>query len=96
MWRAVSRRLSPPIDLIPPLLLHNSRWDHGGVQRHTVSIRALVREKATLQSLGRITAAQIEDAEVNHVAPPYRLACQFIARDEDVVITFTGEPGGAD
>jgi hypothetical protein len=55
-----------------------------------------VREKATLQSLGRITAAQIEDAEVNHVAPSYRLACQFIARDEDVVITFTGEPGGAD
>ena len=54
------------------------------------------KEKATLQSLGRITAAQIQDAGVNHVAPPYRLACQFIARDEDMIITFTGEPGGAD
>jgi ferredoxin len=54
------------------------------------------KEKSTLQSLGRITAAQNEDAEVNHVAPPHRLACQFIARDEDMVITFTGEPGGAD
>jgi hypothetical protein len=54
------------------------------------------KEKATLRSLGRITAVQIEDAEVNHVAPPYHLACQFIAHDEDMIITFTGEPGGAD
>jgi ferredoxin len=53
------------------------------------------KEKDTLHGLGRITPAQIEDAEVNHVAPPYRLACQFIARDEDIHVTFSGDPGGS-
>jgi len=64
--------------------------------RPKMAIDLTDKEKETLHSLGKITTAQIEDAEVNHVAPPFRLACQFIARDEDVIITFTGEPGGAD
>ncbi len=53
------------------------------------------KEKATLKSLGKITDAEIEDAEVRDIPPPFRLACQFVARDEEVVIHFTGEPGGA-
>ena len=53
------------------------------------------KEKATLKSLGKITEAEIEDAEVRDIPPPFRLACQFVARDEEVVIHFTGEPGGA-
>jgi ferredoxin len=53
------------------------------------------KEKVTLKSLGKITDAEIEDAEVRDLPPPYRLACQFVARDEEVVIHFTGEPGGA-
>ncbi|PTE23502.1 ferredoxin, partial [Cereibacter changlensis JA139] len=36
-----------------------------------------------------------EDAEVRDLPPPYRLACQFIARDEDVTVSFSGAPGGA-
>jgi ferredoxin len=52
-------------------------------------------EKATLRSLKKITKAEIEDAEVRDIPPPYRLACQFVARDEELVIHFTGEPGGA-
>ncbi|SNX68522.1 ferredoxin [Cereibacter ovatus] len=53
------------------------------------------KEKAKLRELGKITAAEIEDAEVRDMPPRYRLACQFIARDEDVTVSFTGEPGGA-
>jgi ferredoxin len=54
------------------------------------------KEKLTLKELGKITDAEIQNAEVNDMPPRYRLACQFIARDENVTITFTGAPGGAD
>jgi len=54
------------------------------------------KEKTTLKDLGKITDAEIEDAEVRDMPPRYRLACQFIARDEDVTISFSGTPGGAD
>ncbi|MBK1636806.1 2Fe-2S iron-sulfur cluster-binding protein [Rhodovulum adriaticum] len=54
------------------------------------------KEKTTLKELGKITADEIENAEVNDMPPRYRLACQFIARDEDVTISFSGTPGGSD
>jgi len=54
------------------------------------------KEKLTLTQLGMLIAQEIEDAEVRDMPPRYRLACQFIARDEDATITFTGNPGGAD
>lgn len=54
------------------------------------------KEKSKLKELGKITPEEIENAEVNDMPPRYRLACQFIARDEDVTIAFTGTPGGAD
>lgn len=60
-----------------------------------MAIALTEKEKAKLRELGRITAKEIEDAEVEDVAPHYRLACQFIAREEEVIINFTGEPGGA-
>jgi ferredoxin len=60
-----------------------------------MSVALSEKEKVTLKSLGKITDAEIEDAEVRDIPPPYRLACQFVARDEEVVIHFTGEPGGA-
>lgn len=53
------------------------------------------KEKAKLKELGVLTAAEIAEAEVNDLPPRRRLACQFIARHEDVRITFTGAPGGA-
>ena len=53
------------------------------------------KEKAKLKELGKISSAEIADAEVNDMPPKYRLACQYIARHEDVRIIFTGEPGGA-
>jgi ferredoxin len=53
------------------------------------------KEKFKLKEMGKLTVQEIHDAEVLDMPPRYRLACQFIARDEDVTITFTGEPGGA-
>ncbi|MGB0660911.1 MAG: 2Fe-2S iron-sulfur cluster-binding protein [Mangrovicoccus sp.] len=53
------------------------------------------KEKDKLRSLGVISKEEIENAEVNDLPPRYRLACQFVARDEDVRISFTGDPGGA-
>ncbi|EEW23935.1 2Fe-2S iron-sulfur cluster-binding protein [Rhodobacter ferrooxidans] len=53
------------------------------------------KEKTKLRELGKLTAAELEDAEVRDLPPHYRLACQFIVRDEDVTISYTGEPGGA-
>ncbi len=53
------------------------------------------KEKARLKELQKITPSEIENAEVNDIPPRYRLACQFIARNEDVVIRFPGTPGGS-
>jgi ferredoxin len=60
-----------------------------------MAIALTEKEKIKLQELGKITPEQIKNAEVNDVAPEYRLACQFIAREEEVVIHFSGEPGAA-
>lgn len=60
-----------------------------------IAIALTEKEKATLKSLGKLSAKEQAEAEVNDRAPHYRLACQFIARDEDVTVRFTGTPGGA-
>lgn len=49
------------------------------------------KEKEVLRQLGKITAADIENAEVNDIPPRYRLACQFIVRNEDILVTFDGD-----
>lgn len=46
------------------------------------------KEKVALRLAGKITKEQILDAETRDVPPPWRLACQFIVRDEDVVVKF--------
>lgn len=54
------------------------------------------KEKSQLKALGRITAADIAKAETDDVAPKYRLACQYIVRDQDILVKFRGDqPGGA-
>jgi ferredoxin len=52
-------------------------------------------EKIQLKSLGKITPEEIRAAEVDDIAPKFRLACQYIVRDQDILVKFTGEPGGA-
>ena len=46
------------------------------------------KEKVALKLAGKITRKQIEEAEVNDIPPPCRLACQFIVRDEDILVKF--------
>lgn len=65
----------------------------GGNQKMAMALTE--KEKARLKELKMITAEEIENAEVNDIPPRYRLACQFIARNEDILVTFSGEPGGA-
>ena len=53
-----------------------------------IGIALTEKEKVALKLAGKITQAQIEDAETNDRPPPWRLACQFIVRHEDVLVTF--------
>ncbi|MBF0093276.1 MAG: (2Fe-2S)-binding protein [Alphaproteobacteria bacterium] len=51
------------------------------------------REKLTLSVNGKLSKADLAAAENSHIPPRYRLACQYIVRDEDILIEFSGEPG---
>ncbi|WP_395664350.1 2Fe-2S iron-sulfur cluster-binding protein [Methylocella sp.] len=57
-----------------------------------MAISLTEKEKIKLHEMGKITKEQIRAAEVDDVAPPYRLACQFIVREEEITIHFEGEP----
>ncbi|MDD2915846.1 MAG: 2Fe-2S iron-sulfur cluster-binding protein [Gallionella sp.] len=46
------------------------------------------KEKTALKLAGKITKEQIEAAENGDVPPPWRLACQFIVRNEDILVKF--------
>jgi len=51
------------------------------------------KERRTLVAEGLITKEELKNAEVNDMPPAYRLACQFIPRDEQILVRFSGEPG---
>lgn len=51
------------------------------------------KEKLTLSVNGKLTKEWLAKAEVEDVPPPYRLACQYIVLDQDILVEFTGEPG---
>lgn len=53
-----------------------------------IGVALTEKEKIVLRYNGKITAEEIEDADVNDRPPRYRLACQMIVRDEDIVVTF--------
>lgn len=57
------------------------------------AVRLTDKEKLTLSVNGKLSKALIEKAEVEDMPPPYRLACQFIVQDEDILVEFSGEPG---
>ena len=46
------------------------------------------KEKTVLKFAGKITAEQIAEAETKDIPPPWRLACQFIVRHEDILVKF--------
>ncbi|WKW49653.1 2Fe-2S iron-sulfur cluster-binding protein [Rhodomicrobium lacus] len=56
---------------------------------HAISLTE--KEKEQLRQLGKITAEEIKNAETSDVAPRFRLACQYIVRDEDIIVSFVGD-----
>lgn len=56
-----------------------------------MSLSVQEKEKEMLRQLGKITPAEIENAEVNDMPPRHRLACQYVIRDEDIVVSFEGD-----
>lgn len=48
------------------------------------------KEKIVLKEHGKLPAAELESAEVGDMPPTWRLACQMIVRDEDVVVDYSG------
>jgi ferredoxin len=46
------------------------------------------KEKVALKLAGKISKEQIADAELKDIPPPWRLACQFLVRDEEIVVRF--------
>ncbi|ALG68991.1 2Fe-2S iron-sulfur cluster-binding protein [Beggiatoa leptomitoformis] len=46
------------------------------------------KEKLVLKQVGKLTAEDIEKAGVSDIPPQWRLACQFIVRDEDILVEY--------
>ena len=53
------------------------------------------KERDVLKSINKLPEKEEERAYVADLPPTYRLACQTIVTDEDLLVEFTGEPGGA-
>ncbi len=46
------------------------------------------KEKVVLKEHGKLAQEEIEKAEVGDMPPTWRLACQMIVRDEDLVVEY--------
>lgn len=53
------------------------------------------KERDGLKSIGKLSKKEDEKAHLTDLPPKHRLACQMIVTDEDLLVEFTGEPGGA-
>jgi len=53
-----------------------------------IGVALTEKEKLVLKLAGKITAQQIADAETKDLPPPWRLACQMVVRDEDILVRF--------
>lgn len=61
------------------------------LSKATHAISLTEKEKEMLKQLGKISKAEVAEAEVNDLPPHYRLACQYIIRDEDILVKFTAD-----
>lgn len=58
-----------------------------------MAVNLTEKEKLTLSVNGKLTRELVAQMELDDLPPPYRLACQYIVRDEDILVEFSGEPG---
>jgi ferredoxin len=56
--------------------------------RQPMGMHLTEKEKVALKLAGKISREQIEQAELTDTPPPWRLACQYIVRDEDILVKF--------
>jgi rubrerythrin/ferredoxin len=61
----------------------------GNVEKMGITLQE--KEKEVLRQLGLITAEDIRRAETDDIPPLHRLACQFIVRNEDILVEFEGD-----
>ena len=54
--------------------------------KQPLGVNLTEKEKTALRLAGKISHDQIQKAENGDVPPPWRLACQFIVRDEDILV----------
>ncbi|WP_294538662.1 2Fe-2S iron-sulfur cluster-binding protein [uncultured Rhodoblastus sp.] len=57
----------------------------------TQSFALTDKEKEILKQLGKKTKTDIKIAEARNIAPHFRLACQYVIHDEDIVVKFVGD-----
>jgi ferredoxin len=62
---------------------------------HVKGVMLTDKEREVLKSIGKLPKHEEERANVKDLPPTFRLACQTIVTDEDLLVQFTGEPGGA-
>lgn len=53
------------------------------------------KERNVLKSIGKLPKSEDERAQLKDIPPTYRLACQTIVTDEDLLVEFSGDPGGS-
>jgi hypothetical protein len=46
------------------------------------------KEKTVLQAIGKITKEELEQMIVDDLPSKWRLACQMIVRDEDILVQY--------
>lgn len=72
----------------------NGEWGSCAVRvevlgnRQPMGSHLMEKEKTALRLAGKITKEQIAEAETTDLPPPWRLACQYIVRDEDILVRF--------
>ncbi len=66
---------------------------HLDTNKAPLAVDLTEKEKVTLSVNGKLSKDRLQAAENDHRPPPYRLACQYIVRDENILVQFTGEPG---
>ena len=49
------------------------------------------KERNLLKALGKLTDDEITQVLVDDYPPPWRLACQMIVRDEDILVEYAIE-----
>ena len=57
-------------------------------KKHRMGGPPTEKERNLLKQLGKLTAEEISQILVDDIPPPWRLACQMIVRDEDILVEY--------